>query len=102
MPKGTVKQEIRNLIFNENEILWKTEPKLRQSKLMLNDIQQKTKKSIINSSRKTIRKIIAIATGHNTLGYHMKNKGYEDDAWHSSLVAGAIRDSTRHASWPRL
>ena len=79
MPKGTVKHEIRNLISTENEILWKTEPKLRQSKLMLNDIKQKTKKLIIKSNRKTIRKIIAIATGHNTLGYHMKNKGYEDD-----------------------
>ena len=79
MPKGTVKYEINKIIQEEHDFLWRTEPGLRQSKEMMNDIQPKTVKYVLKQNKSTMRKIIAIATGHNTLNYHMKNKGYVEN-----------------------
>ena len=66
MPKGTIKHEIRNMLREKNEETWRATPNLRQSKAMLNDIKRKTIRYIMKQNRSKIRKIIAIATGHNT------------------------------------
>ena len=76
IPKSFLRQQLN--ILNDKEIYnrWMTHPGLRQSKLMMSDCSTKTIKNLIKHSRKHLRLITAIASGHCNLNYHCHNEGY--------------------------
>ena len=76
MPRGTVKTQIRRQHEKIIDKRWKDAITMRQSKLMLNDIKRKTKLWLIKKSRTQLRTIVAIATGHCNLNYHLTLLGF--------------------------
>ena len=67
-----VRDQIEKWIMEEHRKRWENMKSCRQSKLAIRYSTVKSTREILSMERGTLRKLVAIATGHGGFGYHLK------------------------------
>jgi len=75
VPATAVKRELNSWVQKEHRKKWSCTPALRQSKLFIRWPDKKTITELIGLSRNSVRRIVALRTGHNLLRRHAKLMG---------------------------
>src|SRR5690606_31502535 len=75
VPVTVVKRELESWVQKEHRKKWSCTPALRQSKLFIRWPDKKTITELIGLSRNSVRRIVALRTGHNLLRRHAKLMG---------------------------
>ena len=69
-PNITVKNYIKEKIFDEWTNRWSNEPTCRQTKLFFPKPSSEKSKKIMKLARSQLSRLVEITTGHNSLAYH--------------------------------